>query len=511
MHSIKISASTQVTEAHFRIVLFIFLLLSFFPVPYSAANEYGVYSDSLAQIESESEATQTLISSLALLSFEIEINGNTFEFYPRNMVVENFSRSEKRERISGYEKSDVYQIAYTLDKDENSRAMEIKIEMNTVFDTETPVVNMKLLAGELTNTDNQHGFASLYSYLKPILLNQKKQIDLDSDTEMNERECLGCWLGYRTQSNAYLVLDKSEEISTVTFKDDVLSKSLGFETVNTNQTQGNAEIRLATLLVYNGPVEYNALSRTNEKSLMNMMYSHLWDWVRYLVFGIKTLAYFLFSLIGNWGLAIMLLAFGLRIILLPISLIAERYQKEAIQNQQLLKPSILEIKSKYKGEEQSVQLFKLYESHGIHPLSGFKGFLGLAIQLPVLIAIFAFLSELQPISGVSFLWIKDLSHSDALFNLPFVIPFFGGSFNLLPFIMLLISNLSSFIGIDRTLSSDALKTQRKNTFLLSFVFFILFYSFPAAMVLYWTSSVFFEVVQRMVITRIINTEQAACN
>ncbi|NKB37582.1 MAG: membrane protein insertase YidC [Gammaproteobacteria bacterium] len=507
MHSIKLPVTIQSCKTGYFLVIFVLLLLTFFVGPELHADESVEYGGRENLLELETEATKKLRSEIALFSLEFKVDGSAFELQPEKMLVDDVSRSDKVEKISGYERNAAYEVRYTITKETNNAAIELKVELVSAVNIDTPVVNLRLHAGQIKESENQHGFASLYSYLKPILLNQEEQVDLDNETEIEDRACLNCWIGYRTQSAAYLVRDTSSETTTVTLEDGSIIKSLAIKPVITNQPGSQGEIHVASVFVYKGPVEFVTLSGTNEKSLMNMMYSHLWDWVRFIVFGVKTLAYFLFSLVGNWGFTIVFLAFSLRIIILPLSLMAERYQKEAIQNQQLLKPEIAKIKSKYKGEEQSIHLFKLYESHDIHPLSGFKGFLGLAIQLPILIAIFAFLSELQPINGVSFLWIKDLSLSDTLFTLPFVIPFFGDSFNLLPFIMLLISNLSSYIGIDPSLGSDALRSQRKNTFLLSLLFFVLFYSFPAAMVLYWTSSVLFELVQRNIFSKIVSSKE----
>ncbi len=495
MHRENLPATLQSHKTGYALVRYLLLALLFSVFP-------NLHADGL-----ETEATKELSSAVGRLSLEIKINGTARELYPENMLVDEFSGTEKGRLFSGYQRIEAYEISYTVAKEINNAAIELKIEIKSAVDAEMPVVNLKVHSGQLAGNETQHGFASLYSYLKPILVNHEDQIDLENDTEIDDRACLKCWMGYRTQSEAYLVLDKSEEISTVTINNEAVFKPLALTRVKSTQADASGETYLATVLVYKGPVEYKALLSTNDKSLMNMLYSHLWDWVRSLVFAVKTLSYFLFSLLGNWGLTIIFLAFCLRIIILPISLLAEKYQKQAIQNQQLLKPAMSKIKNEYKGEEQSIQLFKLYESHGIHPLSGLKGLLGLAIQLPILLAIFAFLSEMQPINGVSFLWINDLSLPDSLFKLPFVIPFFGGTFNLLPFIMLLISNLSSFIGIDPTLSSDALRSQRKNTFLISLLFFVLFYSFPAAMVLYWSSSVFFEVVQRNIMSKLDRNDE----
>jgi membrane protein insertase Oxa1/YidC/SpoIIIJ len=77
---------------------------------------------------------------------------------------------------------------------------------------------------------------------------------------------------------------------------------------------------------------------------------------------------------------------------------------------------------------------------------------------------------------------------DHWMNLPFLIPFFGESFNLLPLLMMLVTALGAFFFQDQHLKGSLLKQQKRKLYLMAFAFFMLFYTFPAGMVLYWTIS-----------------------
>tara|TARA_B100001971_G_scaffold101327_1_gene93395 strand:- start:86 stop:472 length:387 start_codon:yes stop_codon:yes gene_type:complete len=110
------------------------------------------------------------------------------------------------------------------------------------------------------------------------------------------------------------------------------------------------------------------------------------------------------------------------------------------------------------------------------------------IQIPVFIAVFDMLGESILLKQQSLLWIKDLSMPDHWMNLPFLIPFFGESFNLLPLLMMLVTALGAFFFQDQHLQGTLLKQQKRKLYLMAFAFFILFYTFPAGMVLYWTTS-----------------------
>jgi membrane protein insertase Oxa1/YidC/SpoIIIJ len=98
------------------------------------------------------------------------------------------------------------------------------------------------------------------------------------------------------------------------------------------------------------------------------------------------------------------------------------------------------------------------------------------------------LGENFDLSGAGFLWIHDLARPDRLATLPFALPFFGDALNLLPFLMAGVTVVSSRGFGDPSLSARLLRRQRRNLYLLAGLFFVLFYTFPAGMVLYWTTN-----------------------
>jgi membrane protein insertase Oxa1/YidC/SpoIIIJ len=82
--------------------------------------------------------------------------------------------------------------------------------------------------------------------------------------------------------------------------------------------------------------------------------------------------------------------------------------------------------------------------------------------------------------------------------LPLFIPFFGASINLLPFCMMIISMLSAYLYTDKNLNKDLLSNQKRKLYLMSFLFFVLLFTFPAGMVLYWTTSNFLQLMQMQI-------------
>jgi YidC/Oxa1 family membrane protein insertase len=172
----------------------------------------------------------------------------------------------------------------------------------------------------------------------------------------------------------------------------------------------------------------------------------------------------------------------------PLSRIADRLQDQVHRTEALLGPKLRAIQAEHKGEEQSKQVLALYREHGVHPLYSLKSLAGVAVVIPVFIGAFDMLAENIWLAGESFLWIQDLARPDAIAPLPFTIPFFGGQLNLLPFLMTALSVLASALHHHEAMDTVQRRRQRRNLTLMALGFLALFYTFPAGMVLYWTTN-----------------------
>ena len=123
--------------------------------------------------------------------------------------------------------------------------------------------------------------------------------------------------------------------------------------------------------------------------------------------------------------------------------------------------------------------------------------MGVFVVIPVFIGAFDMLAEKIHLSGESFLWIADLSHPDAFLALPFQLPFFGGYLNLLPFIMTGFSFIASKMHSHPAMDAASQRKHARNLLLMSLGFLVLFYTFPAGMVLYWTTNNLISVVKTL--------------
>jgi YidC/Oxa1 family membrane protein insertase len=92
--------------------------------------------------------------------------------------------------------------------------------------------------------------------------------------------------------------------------------------------------------------------------------------------------------IGAYGLAIVVLTIGLRLILSPLQQFQLVTQRKSMLETRKLAPEVAALKKKFKGQALQAETQKLYAEHGINPLAGMVGCLPLLVQAPILMALY---------------------------------------------------------------------------------------------------------------------------
>jgi len=356
-------------------------------------------------------------------------------------------------------------------------------------------------SGFINHEDPGGGYGAwLYTNLHPFLTNADGATRLDSDMLSTGIQLLPDeWFGW---TNRYFVAAvkslnsqwQIQQINHTADEDPFTPDTLLLELITESGTlmPGNEiQFQFRGLLI---PKKHELLIK-NEIQLDSLLFMNLWDWFRQLCFGIWMIMGLLFKLCGSWGVTIILLALVIRLVTIPITRLSLRYQEISMQQQVRMAPLIRELKESYTGLEQSERLIKLYEEENYDHLAPFKGMLGLSIQIPIFIALFNILGEAFELGGTGFLWITDLAKSDRLFSFGWDIPYFGSYFNLLPFLMAMINVLSTWLAARHSGSTGV---HSGTLFGMAGLFFVLFYSFPSALVLYWLCSNLFQMIQQTI-------------
>ena len=187
---------------------------------------------------------------------------------------------------------------------------------------------------------------------------------------------------------------------------------------------------------------------------------------------------FIYSLVGNYGLAIILLTVLVKLILFPLS--AKGYKSMAHLRE--VQPKLVELKSKYGDNRQkmSEELMKLYKKEGINPLGGC---LPMLLQMPVFLALYWALLESVELRQAPFIfWIQDLSLMDPLFVLPLLMGvsmWFQQKLNPTP--------------------PDPMQAKIMKFMPVMMTFLFLF--FPSGLVLYWLTNNILSIAQQAYITK----------
>ncbi len=126
---------------------------------------------------------------------------------------------------------------------------------------------------------------------------------------------------------------------------------------------------------------------------------------------------FLHRLVGNWGVAIILLTVCIRILLLPLL----HKSMKSMVGMQILKPELDEINKKFESnpEAKMMATMELYRRHGVSP---WTGCLPQFAQLPIWWALYATLqTSVELFHAPFFGWLRDLSAPDPFYVLPLLL------------------------------------------------------------------------------------------
>lgn len=122
----------------------------------------------------------------------------------------------------------------------------------------------------------------------------------------------------------------------------------------------------------------------------------------------------LFSITGNWGLAIVLLTVMVRLVVLPFNIMAFR----SMSKLQKIQPELNRLKEQYKDDPLTLnqKTLELMRQHRANP---FGGCLPILLQMPIFFALYQVLGHAIELYQAPFgLWIKDLSAKDPFYVLP---------------------------------------------------------------------------------------------
>ena len=228
-----------------------------------------------------------------------------------------------------------------------------------------------------------------------------------------------------------------------------------------------------------------------------LKYAHLLKPLQWICIKIESIFLWINNLHNlGWGISIIIFSLLYKLFILPINILTNLSQRKVSYIKNKLDPILENIKANFSGEEAHNKFMQAHRQQGVTPFYHLKPFLLIILPFPFLISIFNVLGELNFITDNSFLWIKDLAYPDAIFIFNYNLPVLGNSMNLLPIFMTAITILAAILHNNTIINKKELNKQRRNLCFMAFGFLILFYPFPAAIVLYWTCVNIWQIIQQ---------------
>lgn len=209
-----------------------------------------------------------------------------------------------------------------------------------------------------------------------------------------------------------------------------------------------------------------------------------WGWFGVIEKPILWLLRWLYDLVGNFGVAIMLLTLIVRGAMFPIA----QKQFASMAAMRAIQPKMKALQDRYKDDKQKQQqeIMKLYKDEGVNPLAGC---LPILLQIPIFYGLYKVLMVGIEMRHKPFaLWIQDLSAPDPahVLNLFGLLPFTPPSF-------LAIGPLAILLGISMWATfrlnppaSDPIQAQMFK--IMPWILMFVMAPFAAGLLLYWITS-----------------------
>lgn len=217
-----------------------------------------------------------------------------------------------------------------------------------------------------------------------------------------------------------------------------------------------------------------------------------WGWFYWFEKPLFYLLNWLFEMVGNFGVAIIIMTFIVRGLMFPIA----QKQFASMAQMRAVQPKMKKIQEKHKDDKQKQQqeIMKLYKDEKVNPLAGC---LPIFLQIPIFFALYKVLMLSIEMRHEPFtLWIKDLSAPDPLtpVNLFGLIPFDPPSF-------LAVGILPILMGITMhyqfKLNPQQMDPMQQQIFgLMPWILVFIMAPFAAGLQLYWTVSNLLTIAQQ---------------
>ncbi len=229
-----------------------------------------------------------------------------------------------------------------------------------------------------------------------------------------------------------------------------------------------------TMPLYLGPQEQENLKTLAPGLELVVDYG----WLKVLAYPMFRVLSFINGIIGNWGWTIIIFTILLKLVFFPLN----QKSGKSMAHMKTLMPKMEALKARYGDDKMKLNqaMMELYKTEKVNPLGGC---LPIIIQIPFFISLYwVLLGAVELRNAPWILWINDLSTPDPLWVLPVVM------------------GVTMFIQTKLN-PAPADPIQAKVMTIMPIVFSIMFFFFPAGLVLYWTMQNILGIAQQWYINK----------
>ena len=271
------------------------------------------------------------------------------------------------------------------------------------------------------------------------------------------------------------IYDESDIIPDLKFVADISTKnifhSLVFAIPNTVQA-------LYKQSIFIGPKSSESLKAANEN------FSELLDFGYFSIVSKPMLAImkWFYGIVGNWGVAIILLTLLVRALVLPFNLMSYKSMK----GMQTIQPKLTALRARYKDDPVTLnrEMMVVMKQNNANPLAGC---LPMVLQIPLFFALYRVIgSSVELYQAPFFGWIQDLSFHDKFYVLP------------------VLMGVTMFIQQKMTPSTMD-PTQAKLLAFMPVLFSVFMLNLPAGLTLYMFVSAVFGIIQQKTFMTLMKT------
>ncbi len=359
----------------------------------------------------------------------------------------------------------------------SSYALEVK---HDIVNASSAAVSPQLYVQLVRDGNKPEGESSFYStFTGPaVFTTQKKYQKIEfSDIEKNKAD-------FEKQSSQGYVAMVQHYFASAWLLDDTQQRDLFARKLDNNLYAVGMVAPLPSI------APGGLLSQTarlfvgpQEEKILESIYPGLelvkdYGWLTILSKPLYWLLYELYRIIGNWGWSIVALVVVLKIAFYWLN--SQAYK--SMGKMKAINPKIMEMRERLKDNPQQMQMemMKIYREEKVNPLGGC---LPIAVQIPFFIALYwVLLSSVEMRNAPWIGWVHDLAAPDPWFILP-----------------LLMTVTSVFQTWLNPTPPDPI--QAKLMWFMPLAFSVMFFFFPAGLVLYWLSNNILSIAQQWMINK----------